>query len=625
MRNGFGQGSGHRGGLSPARELRFSSNCERIPVVLLITSYRGRFLKLGVEKNPCREELQRLQGKRSHWRCGSVNGCESVKVEMGICQRGAATLFQSTRCRNRNGEGADVIARTLGNENDLLRFQLDDIIAREKNQRVELQRLRAHRDVEVASLVQGATQRLKDELKQLKGLLHSTSCQLLQAVAEKEKVVADNQQALVRIDELKNNAEVAQHSMASRLQAEENSCMQTSGTLTALADYVERFQRHVLPTFKPQVPNNLKPTHKVAAEPGTNQFLMNELARLESGLQLLRVIVDAKNDTLVLIRGKLKQENEELRAELLVTRQKESELICITQQHPNDTANDDMTYEKTLLWQELHRLQDLFNAEVKQLTEKLKKYEIEEVANQTQFSKVQQECAELQTKLMSLQSSRNMLEARLKDETSARSQLVSQLFNLRKENEKMKAELETLKLNQKFLVRQPRGGQIPAEKLDLMNTVNQLLLEMNKLKGEKVALEEEVKVQRRSQVHNHATHTITSHDISLAASNKVGDGELAGKLANRRLKQLAQANLRFSTSSQLETNQNPQHSTTINNLHLLGERTTMTNGMQESLSHVNAPIGVDFDRYQYAQGPKLSKHRFGAEGLIQLAGERFLS
>jgi len=195
----------------------------------------------------------------------------------------------------------------LGNENDLLRFQLDDIIAREKNQRVELQRLRAHRDVEVASLVQGATQRLKDELKQLKGLLHSTSCQLLQAVAEKEKVVADNQQALVRIEELKNNAEVAQQSMASRLQAKENSCMQTSGTLTALADSVERFQRHVLPTFKPQVPNNLKPTHKVSAEPGTNQFLMNELARLESGLQLLRVIVDAKNDTLVLIRGKVRQ------------------------------------------------------------------------------------------------------------------------------------------------------------------------------------------------------------------------------------------------------------------------------------------------------------------------------
>jgi hypothetical protein len=71
---------------------------------------------------------------------------------------------------------------------------------------------------------------------------------------------------------------------------------------------------------------------------------------------------------------------------------------------------------------------------------------------------------------------------------------------------------------------------------------------------------------------------------------------LAGKLANTRLKQLAQANLRFSTPSQLEMSQNPQHSTTINNLHLLGERTTMTNAMQESLSHANTPIGVDFNR-----------------------------
>ncbi len=44
MRNGFGQGSGHRGGLSPARELRFSSNCERIPVVLSITRYFDDFL-----------------------------------------------------------------------------------------------------------------------------------------------------------------------------------------------------------------------------------------------------------------------------------------------------------------------------------------------------------------------------------------------------------------------------------------------------------------------------------------------------------------------------------------------------------------------------------------------------
>jgi len=77
-----------------------------------------------------------------------------------------------------------------------------------------------------------------------------------------------------------------------------------------------------------------------------------------------------------------------------------------------------------------------------------------------------------------------------------------------------------------FLVRQPRGGRIAAEKMDLMNTVNQLLVEMNKLKEEKVALEEEVKVQRHSQVHDYVTHTVTARDIALAASNKVAPSAL---------------------------------------------------------------------------------------------------
>lgn len=54
-----------------------------------------------------------------------------------------------------------------------------------------------------------------------------------------------------------------------------------------------------------------------------------------------------------------------------------------------------------------------------------------------------------------------------------------------------------------------------------MNTVNQLLSEMNKLKGDKVALEEELKAQRRSQVRDRVKRTITSRDVALAASNKV--------------------------------------------------------------------------------------------------------
>lgn len=69
---------------------------------------------------------------------------------------------------------------------------------------------------------------------------------------------------------------------------------------------------------------------------------------------------------------------------------------------------------------------------MKQLKAKLKMYEQEEAVGQSRFSEVQHECQMLQNKINTLEASRAMLESSLKDETSARSQLVSQLFNMRK-------------------------------------------------------------------------------------------------------------------------------------------------------------------------------------------------
>lgn len=77
-------------------------------------------------------------------------------------------------------------------------------------------------------------------------------------------------------------------------------------------------------------------------------------------------------------------------------------------------------------------LQNLFNEEVKQLKSKLKMYESEEQQGQGRLFEVQRELAALQNKLSSVEASRNLLEASLKEETSARSQLISQLFTLRK-------------------------------------------------------------------------------------------------------------------------------------------------------------------------------------------------
>lgn len=96
--------------------------------------------------------------------------------------------------------------------------------------------------------------------------------------------------------------------------------------------------------------------------------------------------------------------------------------------------------------------QNLHNAEVKQLKAKLKSLEEEEASGQSRFAEVQQECMMLQDKIDSLESSRNMLENSLRDESSARSQLVSQVFNMRKVDSLMQIRFGIMKQSRNCLV-----------------------------------------------------------------------------------------------------------------------------------------------------------------------------
>eukprot|EP01018_Ginkgo_biloba_P028262 Gb_39211 [translate_table: standard] len=437
-------------------------------------------------------------------------------------------------------DSESVMSGSLRTENDLLRCQLNDLIAREKSQRVELQRLRQHRDAEVASLVQSSTSQMKNEVEQLKSMLQNTSGQLLQALSEREQAKAQKEKLARALEESRQTSASQEVGSRERLRAMEEALNVATGMATNLASKIEGFQRHVLPTFKPTGVENKQA--KVTPDVSEGKSLVEQLTKVENALTMLRVIVDAKNDTLVLIRGKLKQENEELRSQLLQARESRQGQIK-TMQATSKIEDQDNGAEKHMLRQEMQSLQNLFKEEVRQLKSKLKMYESEEQHGQGRLSVLQKELAALQEKLSSVEASKVFLENNLKDEASARSQLVSQLFALRKENEKTKAELETLKLSQKFLGRQTRtstgaGSRIPAEKMDLMNTVNQLLVETNKLKTEKLALEEELKNQRRTQVRDRVKRTVTSRDVDMAALNKVGDTDLASRLARSRLQNL---------------------------------------------------------------------------------------
>jgi hypothetical protein len=123
--------------------------------------------------------------------------------------------------------------------------------------------------------------------------------------------------------------------------------------------------------------------------------------------------------------------------------------------------------------------QDLYSAELQQLQTRLAEYERGEAGESTAVAAVQRELRATAERLAALEGANRRLSATLEEESGLRAQVVAQLAAQRKETAATRSELETLKLSQKFLVRQPRGGaRIPAEKMDLMNMVNHLLHEV---------------------------------------------------------------------------------------------------------------------------------------------------
>nr|XP_024400205.1 uncharacterized protein LOC112294197 [Physcomitrium patens] len=287
--------------------------------------------------------------------------------------------------------------------------------------------------------------------------------------------------------------------------------------------------------------------------------------KLEAGVALLRVIVDAKNDTLVLIRGKLIQENDELKADLAAAREKMSAVLLQAASDPEKkTGAIGSNPENEVLRQEIHALQDLYSAKIEQMQSTLKLYEQADTDRSIKHDQLRQEIQSLHHHITTIEASRHRLEDDLKYETSARSQLVTEIYHMRKENEALGSEIEMLKLNQKFFRGHARKGRLPMEKMDMVNTVNQLMIDNSKLRSDKAAVEEELKTQRRTNVLERVKSVVTARDVALCANNKVGDSELASKLARIRLQHLGM----YSPTQLPLTNGNPCLSTATANLFL---------------------------------------------------------
>lgn len=144
-------------------------------------------------------------------------------------------------------------------------------------QRIELQRLRQHRDAEVASMVHSGTSQLKAEVKQLQNMLQSTSEQLLQTLSEREQARSQKEHCSRALEELRKTSSAQEIQLKQRLQSLEEAFSNGVGVMATLADTVDAFQRHVLPTFKPSEFEINKSSHKMPPNIVEGKCLMEQV------------------------------------------------------------------------------------------------------------------------------------------------------------------------------------------------------------------------------------------------------------------------------------------------------------------------------------------------------------
>lgn len=120
----------------------------------------------------------------------------------------------------------------------------------EFRQRLELQRLRTHRDVEVSALVNASTQKLKGEIERVKKLLEPASSSLAQAIADKDRVQGEKDALSAELERLQKTIEEDSATYGGRLRILESIMQKSSAMAGGLLSSVEAFQWHVLPNFK---------------------------------------------------------------------------------------------------------------------------------------------------------------------------------------------------------------------------------------------------------------------------------------------------------------------------------------------------------------------------------------
>jgi len=287
------------------------------------------------------------------------------------------------------------------------------------------------------------------------------------------------------------------------------------------------------------------------------------LERVDRSIFMMKLLGDAKIESVTLVHKELKHQNTELQSNINSLNRNNDKMTQLQAKNL-----EEFQQKKNALRNQMEQLQRLYEKQKVDLQNKLKQVRIQLESQHKDNTKLETKVSDLTKKCHNLDQDKTFVEEKLIEQENARVKLAEQLDRERQLHQIVQQELSNLKLAQKFL-RTNQGStsngsansesadrenplaNIPKEKLDLMQTINHLMEENQRLKDENLHLNVRVKKYEKQQKlaavsaarqnggasRAPATTQDEIQEVHLIANDKLSDSQLTHKILARKLQQ----------------------------------------------------------------------------------------
>ncbi|KAK3269562.1 hypothetical protein CYMTET_22005 [Cymbomonas tetramitiformis] len=444
-----------------------------------------------------------------------------------------------------------VLLCTLRGENEQLQQQLLAGAKAERELRSEVHVTRVQTDQEKESLMHQVTNQYSTERETWQ-----------REIASRDAEVQRLRGELAHVHELYANAAdttVATNIESTAVQQQYEAIVQDAmASVDRMTEGVEAYQRHIFPKFY-QHPG-IFPQTEVTSEPA--HPLTVSVVRLDRGILMLRMIVDARLETMALIAPSCRQalpfppspcpladtclhkgreraggcdarEGAQEEKSNLEARLHSTEATKRTADTARSDAEGAAARQQEEVRKEFAALQTLYQSEMERLQQRLKEMEKSRDALRASEASAKSGAKSAIEKLQEAEREMEAQRKKLEENDITRESLATKLAALEGEHEASQLELKNIKLSQKFLNRSSEGGEsVPQEKMDTLRVADSLLKERNKLLQEKLELEKQVReLQKEKRVHR----GVSNLDVALAATNRVSDIDITARLVRQKM------------------------------------------------------------------------------------------